>query len=120
MNEAEVIEMLNTHATTAMNGFTIYLTLTFAYLTAIHLTGINLSRLQISCAGLLYLVWAVAFALTSISHLQAFESLTDEYSELMRSPLFFMPWVYYAIVISVGGILICIGFTYTTRRNLRS
>jgi hypothetical protein len=117
MTEAEVVEMLNTHASNAMNGFTIYLTLTFAYLTAIYLIGAKLSRLQIGFVSLLYIVWAIAFSLVSISHLQAFESVVDQYPEFMRSPMFFMQWVYFGISVTVGGLLICIGFTYSTRRQ---
>ena len=114
MTEAEVVEMLNTHANNAMTSFTIYLTLTFGFLTAIYVLGAKLSKLQAACVALLYTVWAVAFALTSISHLQAFESLVGNYPDFMRSPLFFMPWAAYAIFVSIGGLLICLGFTYST------
>lgn len=117
MTEAETIEMLNTHASNAMTSFTIYLTLTFGYLTAIYITGSKLSSLQAGFVALLYIIWAIAFALTSISHLQAFESLVSQYPKFMRSPLFFMPWANYAIAVSAGGLLICIGFTYSIRRQ---
>ena len=101
----------------AMTSFTIYLTLTFGYLTAVYFIGSNLSRTQSAFVSILYIVWAVAFALTSISHLQAFESYVDEFPEFVRSQLFHMPWAYYAIVVSLGGILICMGYTLTTGRK---
>ena len=117
MTEPEVAELMIEHAMAAMTSFTIYLTLTFGYLTALHFIGSNLSRMQSVFVLILYVAWAVAFALTSISHLQAFESYRDEFPDFVRSQLFHMPWVYYAIVVSLGGILICMGYYLTTTRK---
>ena len=121
MTEAEAIEMINMHASNAMGSFTIYLSLTFAFLTAVYMVGAKLSKLQSILLSILYFFWANAFALSAISHLQALEYLIEQYSQYVYSPLMFLPWSYFGIVISVGGFLVCFGFIYATRQqNLRT
>ena len=115
MTEAEVVEMVNMHGSNAMTSITIYLTLTFAYLTAIHITGTKLSGVQTGFLALLYIVWASAFTLIAAQHMQSFESLVGQYPEFTRSPLSYLPWFYLSMAVCAGGILICIGFTYSKR-----
>jgi hypothetical protein len=78
------------------------------------MVGAKLSKLQAILLSLLYFLWANAFAITAIAHLQELESLIEQYSQYIHSQLFFLPWSYFGIFVSVGGVLICFGFIYAT------
>jgi len=121
MTEAETLEMLNMHASNAMGSFTIYLSLTFAYLTAVYVVGAKLSKAQAILISLLYFSWANAFGLSAIAHLQSLEALIVQYPQYIYSSLMHLPWSYFGWVVISGGILVCFGFIYATRRqNLTS
>jgi hypothetical protein len=117
MTEAESLEMLNAHASNAMGSFTIYLTLTFAYLTAVYVVGANLSRMQAILISLLYFSWANAFGFSALAHLQSLEALIAQYPQYIYSPLMHLPWSYFGYVILAGGILVCFAFIHATKRQ---
>jgi len=115
MTEVEAVEIVNMHGSNAMTNITIYLTFTFAYLTAIYITGAKLSGLQTGFLALPYIVWASAFTLVTVQHMQPFASLVEQYPDFIRSPLSYIPWEYFSIAVCAGGVLICAGFTYSKR-----
>ncbi|WOJ95459.1 hypothetical protein R0137_09330 [Congregibacter brevis] len=117
MTEPEVIEMINSHASAAMNSFTIYLTLTFAFLTTIYVVGAKLSKTQAVVVTLLYQAWAISFGLVSITHLRAFDSIAREYPEFMRSQLFTLPWSYFSLAIIVFGLLVSLSYAISNRKE---
>ncbi|WOJ92144.1 hypothetical protein R0135_10125 [Congregibacter variabilis] len=117
MSEAEFIEVINLHATSAMNAFTIYLSLTFAFLTAIYLVGAKLSAVQLIMVVGLYLVWSSSFALVAIVHLIAFDSLFEEHPAFARTQLWYFPWVEFTAAITLSGIAVCGYFVFDIRRG---
>ena len=117
MSEAEFIESINLHATSAMSAFGIYISLTFAFLTSVYLIGAKLSRTQMVMVSSLYLAWSIAFSLVAIVHLIAFDSLFEEYTEFARSKLWFFPWTEFATFVLVGGIVISGYFVFDVRRG---
>ena len=117
MSEAEVLEMLNLHAANAMNGFAIYLTLTFAFLTAIYIVGVQLSKLQAVLISALYFAWSTSFSLVAITHLRDIDSLVSEYPDFINTRMWHIPWTAFGCLITIAGILICCGFAYDIRRE---
>ena len=118
MSEAEVLEIINFHVANAMNAFAIYLSLTFAFLTAIYIVGTKLKTKQVVLVVSLYLVWSTAFALVAIAHIQAMDSLVQENADYIRAQLFFLPWFEFGIMITAAGILICGYFVFDIRKGL--
>ena len=64
MTEPEALEVMAAHGANAITSFTIYVSVTFAYLAATHLVGAKLSRFQ--CVGIsaLYVFSASSVALS--------------------------------------------------------
>jgi len=120
MSEAEFIEVINLHATSAMNAFAIYLSLTFAFLTAIYIVGAKLSKIQALMVIGLYLVWSTAFACVAIVHLLAFDSLIHEYSAFVRTRMFYLPWPEFGVITTAAGILISGYFVLDIRGQIGS
>ena len=118
MSEAEVLEIINFHVANAMNAFAIYLSLTFAFLTAIYIVGTKLKTKQVVLVVSLYLGWSTAFALVAITHIQAMDSLVQENADYIRSQLFFLPWFEFGIIVTAAGILICGYFVFDIRKGL--
>jgi hypothetical protein len=120
VSEAEFLEMLNLHATSAMNAFSIYLTLTFAFLTAIYLIGAKLTKPQSLMIFILYSFWAVSFTLVAVTHLQSLESLVDNYSNFVPTRMWLTPWAPIGGTICAAGILISCYFIVDVRRGART
>lgn len=117
MNEIDFVEALNLHASNAMNAFTIFITLTFSYLTVVYIVGTKLLKVQLVLLSLLYFFWAVAFVLVAITHLQSLEALVAEYPDFIRSRGWYVPWSYLGSTITLGGILISGYFVYNVRKK---
>jgi len=106
VSEAEFAEVMNLHATSAMNAFAIYISLVFAFLTAFYVVGAKLSTRQATLITSLFLIWCLAFALVAVAHLQTFDSLALEYVHYIRSPLMLLPWTEFGMIITASGLLI--------------
>ena len=117
MTEAEVIEMLNLHAANAMNGFTIYISFTFGFLTVAYLAGAKLSRVQVAIISSLYFLAAGTFFLTTITHAQSFEALVAKYPDFIYSIFWHVPWTVLATIVQAGGILASLYFLYDSRKT---
>ena len=116
MTEAEVLEMLNLHAANAINGFVIYNTFTFGYLTVAYLVGANLSKVQVTIISTFYALAASTFSLVTITHTQSFGVLVTNYPEFAYSIFWHTPWTLLASTTQVGGILVCLYFMYDLRK----
>jgi hypothetical protein len=117
MSDAEILEILNLHVSNVISAFGIYLSLTFAYLTAIYLIGVKLTKLQVIPLAFLYIIWAAAFAAAGITHLTSQDLLIAQNPDLFSSFMWRLPWTYIGTAISLLGTLICIYFTYDVRRS---
>ena len=89
-----------------MNAFAIYISLVFAFLTAVYFVGEKLKKRQMVLVTSLFLIWSSAFALVAVAHLQTFDSLALEYVHYIRSPLMLLPWTEMGATITAGGLLI--------------
>lgn len=117
MTESEVIEAINLHAANAMNGFTIYISFTFAYLVAAYSVGAKLSIRQSSIISLLYVLAASSFALTTITHTQSFGVIVKAYPDFAHSVFWHTPWTGWASTIQIGGIISSLYFMYDIRKK---
>lgn len=115
MSESEFIEAINMHASNGIGSFSIYITFTFAYLTASYLVGARLSRFQAFAVSSLYVLASVGFCLATITHTQSFGALVRAYPQFVNSFGWGLPWSALAGVIQVGGIIISLIFLFDIR-----
>jgi hypothetical protein len=116
MTEAEVVELLNMQAANAMNGFVIYNTFTFGYLTVAYLVGKNLSKFQAITISSFFVIAASAFAIVTVTHCQSVEFLVTNYPEFAYTIFWRTPWSLLIGGIEVGGIFVSLYFMYDTRK----
>ena len=89
----------------------------FAFLTVVYILGSKLRTAQLAMLSLLYVIWAVAFALVAITHLQSLESLVSDYPDFIRSVGWHIPWSYFGWAITLAGLIISSYFVYGVRSN---
>ena len=73
MSEAELAETLSGYATVCMNFISLWVTLTFAYLSAAYFVGSNLSRFQATVVSGLYVISALWFGLGAVAYNMAWQ-----------------------------------------------
>ena len=101
----------------SMTAFSIYLTVTFAYLAVSYLTGKDLSRFQVVCISTLYVAGAVMSLASCITHLAHFGSVVRQYEELASvGPLQPEFWTYYVAPLLAIGIVVSLYFMWDVRR----
>jgi len=100
-----------------MNGFSIYITFTFGYLTVAYFAGANLSRVQVVIISSLYVLAASSFFITTITHTQSFGALVSKHPDFVYSIFWHAPWTPWATTIQVGGILASLYFMYDSRKT---
>lgn len=116
MTKAEVIESLNLAAANGFEGYTMFITVTFAYLVVAYFVGAQLSRLQVLIGSVLYLTAGASFWLGTITHSASFEALAHEYQDLIPSRLWLFPWSESTTVLFSGGILASLYFMWDVRQ----
>ena len=79
MNESEVLEAINLHAANGISSFTIFLSFTFAYITAAYLAGEKLTTLQVSIISCIYFSGAFGWAASTLTHTHSFETLAERW-----------------------------------------
>lgn len=117
MTESEVLEIINLHAGNAIYSFSIYITLTFAYLTVAYFVGAKMSAFQVAVVSILYFFSGGGFALSGFTHTQSFVALVNQHPEFIHTSLWRLPWLALGIVMTVGGMLICFLFMRDVRNE---
>ena len=117
MTKAELIESLNLAAANGFEGYTMFITVTFAYLVVAYFVGEKLSRLQVLIGSVLYLASGISFWFATITHGASFHALAYEYQELIPSRLWLFPWVETTTVLFSGGIIASLYFMWDVRHG---
>jgi len=115
MSEAEVIEMINLHAGNSMSAYSIFVTLTFAYLTASYFAGEKLSLLQVFIISVLYVTSSAAFTAITVLHVQSFEALVAQYPNFIYARLWRFPWALVGSLLAIGGVIASLYFMWNVR-----
>ena len=117
MTEAEFIESLNLHAGNSIEGYALFISLTFAYLTVAYFAGDKLSIPQVLIVSVLYITSAVVFSLVSLVHIESFEALVAGYPDFINSNWWFFPWSLVAPSLAIGGIIASAYFMWDVRHE---
>jgi hypothetical protein len=115
MTEAEVLEMINLHASNSMSAYTIFITFTFAYLAVAYFEGDKLSLSQVFIVSVLYVTSAVVFMIVAQVHVESFEALVSQYPDFIYSRLWWFPWSLVSPSLAAGGVLASLYFMWNAR-----
>lgn len=119
MTESEVLEVVNLFAGNAISSFSLWVTFTFAYLTATYLVGARLTSIQAITVSFLYLVAAGAFALSRVTHARSFEETFSAYPDFIPSDYWNLPWSILGYVMCLSGMAASFYFMYDIRKNMQ-
>jgi len=117
MTEAEVIESMAVLGQGAVSVFTVFVSVTFGYLTVAYFLGRELTKFQLYAITGVYLVTSATMACTGVACVLAWEKLVQEYPSVLDTIPFFTIGVWHSItaVIFAAGMLVSIYFM----RNIR-
>lgn len=125
MTEAELYEQIGIYMGNCISAFTIYVSLTFGYLTVAFLVARRLTAFQAITATSIYVVAAFSCVFTllaGLSFMGAFAAeLADKsgtWSKVLLSDLSI--WLPAMAVITTGGIIASVYFFHTVRRSEES
>ena len=85
MTEAEAIELIAIFTTNVIASNTIYLSFTFAYLTAAYFVGASLTRFQAIFVSVLYALAANGAMMTQLGSIQAWSIIMEEHATALDS-----------------------------------
>jgi len=119
MNDADILEALAAWASNGINSFTVYISITVAYLTASYFVGKQLSNVQATILSGLYVVSATSAALSNLTAMDAMRQMINAHPTLVdSSPYFQMDiWIVGMNVICTMGIFISLYFMYQIRKQ---
>ena len=116
MRESEAMELVNMYSDSAITCFTVYITLTFAYLTAGYLAGQKLTVFQISALSALYVVGTGSCVLCMYINIAGWASVF-EYAKPLHAIALWNPdfWIFYMISLEIAGIAMGLLFVMKIR-----
>lgn len=117
MNEAQVLELINMHTGNSFNGFAVFLTLLFGYMTVAYIVGIRLTKFQVIIITLLYLMAQISLMLSLINGTHSVELLVSNYPDFNYSPVMAYPWSVATAITDSVAILISLIFMVDIRRK---
>ena len=123
MTEAEAIDAVTDFADIATTFLSLYLSLTFAYLTVVYFLGSSLSRFQCIGVSILYGVMALLTALAAGLYTKATQLILTRgggvFDDLPQS-IIKIAWMETTMSLYVGGILLSFYFMRNVRQAEKS
>lgn len=122
MSEAELYELVALYLSNCILAFTVYVTLTFGYLSVAYLVAAKLTRFQATVATCVYVFAATSCILTLLNSLSFVGALVGKLSEV--SNIYdrvvlddTAAWFYYMAVTTGSGLAASVYFFYNVRRR---
>ena len=116
MGDLAAQEVLAMWSDNSQSAFSIYLTLTFAYLTAAYFVGAKLSTFQALAVSGLYSAGAAIALLSCINQLFFFSAIMQEYPDLAATSVASGEfWIYYIGPLLAVGIFVSLYFMWDIR-----
>ena len=107
------------YASNAFNGFAVFLTLLFGYMTVAYVVGLRLTKFQVTAITLLYCVTETMLMLSVLGQTHSAEILVARYPDFNYSPLQTTPFTLPSVVINIAAILMSLLFMFDIRRKAR-
>jgi hypothetical protein len=116
MNIAEANEVAAMWIANGMTTFSIYLTITFAYLTIAYIAGKDLPRFQAFSLSTLYIAGALISLLSCINQLNFFNAVLRQSQALQSAtPLTTEFWIYSIAPLLIVGFFVSLYFMWDVR-----
>lgn len=116
MTESEAMEVVAIYTDVAITCFSIYLTLTFAYLTVAFFAGIKLTAFQTMAVSGLYIFGSVSALMCQYILIHGWGSVIEYAVPLHSVPLWDASfWITYMWTIELSGILLGLYFMWSVR-----
>jgi hypothetical protein len=123
MTEFEAIEALSSIAANAATYFTVFFSLTFAYLTVAYIVGADLTRFQCLVISGIYLLSASIFGVSGVTWTNTWVTLKAQESSALDDVWIANtlssvggPWV---VLIAASAVLVSLYFMYDVRQNAK-
>ena len=117
MTEIEALEVAAQNGANAITSFTVYISVTFAFLASIHFVGSSLTRIQTIGITALYLFAAISAAMSQAVYQQVMFRLNQSASSLLEGIFLADPvlWLWGMGAIECLGILASIYYMWSVR-----
>ena len=119
MTEAELLEVVALYNVNAASYMAIFLTVTFAYLTAAYFQGSKLSSFQVAMVSGLYVLWSGVLAVGVYENTLAWENMVASQPTILNTSSLYGSGIFHfvAILIHTGSIGISLYFMYDVRKK---
>lgn len=119
MTEAEVLDLVVGFGANATNGFALYISFTFAFLTICYFIGSKLTRSQAIIISAIYVLGAAGPAASAYSHMVAIAELQSQHPTMLDG-LFGWDqelWMIWEPTMAAIGVLLSLYFLYDVRKG---
>ena len=122
MTDADTLELISDYAGNCMTAFSVYLTVTFAFLTVSFLTGAKLTKFQARAVSGLYLISAFSSMMANLLYYQLIDEsillFSTEANTIASLTLLNMDlWKSYMLSLQAIGIAVSMYFLYDIRKR---
>ena len=123
MTEAEVLELIVMYIENSMTGYSIWLTVTFAFMTVAYFVGEKLTPFQVWAVSGLYLIGSTSAIIVCYIHIHAWSALRSDFpggiSALDTSILWNGElWKFLIVSSLILGNIVSLYFMYNVRRSV--
>ena len=117
MTEAEALEIAVQYGSTAVTTFTVYISVTFAYLVAAFYVGSRLSTFQAFTASSLYIITAGSAIFAHIGYMQGQFLILKQVPNVLDNLAIYSGgfWVSYMSIVLGGGMIVSLYFMWQIR-----
>ena len=116
MTEAETLVSLTDMSDTSLSFISVWISVTFAYLTVAYVVGKDLSRFQYIAITTLYLTVCFEMSMAAVTWIQAYEALHLKTATILREvTLANYSYANTATIFFIGGTVLSLYFMYNIR-----
>ena len=118
MTEAEALETAAAFSANALTSFTVYISFTFAYLTAGYVAAVNFTKFQLLVGSGLFVASAGSAGVSCVASSDAMMTILTSYPSVLDNQISWsIPWAAVMSVVLSAGLLISLYFVYDLRRR---
>lgn len=117
MTEAEIIELFMVSGANALTSFSVYISITVAFLIAAYFVGSALTPFQAATASGLYLIGVTSAFMSQIAYVQMQSELLKSAPANLRDLTLVSGdlWIGFMSIVQIAGILVCLFFMWQVR-----
>ena len=122
MTEAEILELIAMYSENAMTGYSIWLTVTFAFMTVAYFVGEKLTGFQVWAASGLYLIGSSSAIIVCYINIHAWSDLRSNFPggiSVLDSSIFWSGDLWKILIVGslILGNIVSLYFMYNVRHS---